>query len=156
MRLINAFPEKPPPLGARSCHRPSWSVTMSDRSAYREQVRQRLNIPETNGHNIWLHDAGGLVLEGYERVVIGDRGAYIEFRDPSCQLLDGAVLVEDRPTHQHLQTTTGTKVYWQKKTKPYADYRVDAFYVAADKMFLDNGMPAIATLRSEQPTLAFD
>jgi len=86
----------------------------------------------------FLTPSGMLVATGYERVVVGDRGAYIEF-DPQ-QIVKENIFV---PTNARFrlnnsecyyiewQSKCQSKVfiYEQKKSVAYADYLIGMFYI---------------------------
>lgn len=85
--------------------------------------------------------SGYLVSTGYNRIVIGDFGAYIEF-DESQALIDDYIVKpgqEYRQTPQYANTKynwlchrldQSIKIYYQKRTVSYADYKVGMYYVS--------------------------
>lgn len=121
-------------------------LTKRMNTAYRRQLESRLAVaPSTSGLRL-LDRGGDLLLTNMLRIVIGDRGAYVEFeRDHLALPLE---LVEERPTHNHWQTAMGvvTKIYEQKGTVPYADYRIGKWYVAADRVLLEDLTPLLRRL----------
>ena len=98
----------------------------------------RLRIPVDGDPAIRLFTRSGtLVADGYLRVVIGGRGPYIEFqtvwqshmRVPAEELYrfnDPHVYYAEYRSHDK----SDVKVYWQKKTVDYADYRVGRYYIS--------------------------
>ena len=98
----------------------------------------RLRIPVDGDPAMRLFTRSGtLVADGYLRVVIGGRGPYIEFqtvwqshmRVPAEELYrfnDPHVYYAEYRSHDK----SDVKVYWQKKTVDYADYRVGRYYIS--------------------------
>ena len=107
-----------------------------------------------------LAGSGRRLLEGYNRVVYGDGGPYVEFEG---SMLVQEVRMVDRSAEQYRYydtwfTACGVKLYCQRRTvvgKPnppqtgkyccnnnrvggYADYRVGKWYVAADEVVVEN------------------
>ena len=97
-------------------------------------------IPEFGNPDTKFYSANGnLLATGYKRVVVGERGAYIEFAaenmcmgnlqippDQKWRLgSDVAYYVEHRS-----QDEANVKVYEQRRTVGYADYKVGMFYIA--------------------------
>lgn len=89
--------------------------------------------------------SGTLLARGYLRVVIGGRGAYIEFSPEQMALenlhipheqewrigSDHAFYIEYRSRDE-----ANVKVYEQRRTVTYADYQIGRFYIApADVIF---------------------
>ena len=70
--------------------------------------------------NLYLKN-GTLFATGYNRIVHGERGDYVEFE-------------RDQIVPKHYwwlipETDPETKVYFQKKTVKYADYKIGKYYV---------------------------
>jgi hypothetical protein len=86
---------------------------------------------------------GTLVAKGYERIVIGDYGAFIEI-DESQIVKDNIVLkkgqeyrINDKKYSKKVKYIWMTakdksdlKIYFQKRTVSYADYRKGMYYVS--------------------------
>lgn len=100
---------------------------------------ERLKIP-VNGSDISLYTRSGLcVAHGYIRVVIGGRGPYIEF-DPSQILIDSFHIPKDQEYRQtdrrvyyvefRSNDESNVKLYYQKKTVQYADYKIGLMYIS--------------------------
>lgn len=80
-----------------------------------------------------------LLSKGFDRIVIGDYGAYIEFSQPACRLIV-APGQEYRQTDRYKNNIkydwltpsdgSGIKIYLQKKTVVYADYLPGKYYVS--------------------------
>ena len=111
-------------------------------------VRQlyRNSLPEwcrENGDFCTLaNSSGNIVCHGYERVVIGDYGAYIEFNrtQANSNLFCTAPGQEYRKRGRYAQNVkylwlttpdeSGVKIYDQLRRVPYADYRPYHYYVS--------------------------
>ena len=121
---------------------------------YRQFFRD--NIPD------WLNEAGSLqdiftskgslIANGYNRIVIGDYGAFVEFSEnhlpdqfpvptlaiPSDQLYR----VADQQYSRHVKYIwmtipdgSNVKIYLQKKRVSYADYEPGMYYVSVHEVF---------------------
>jgi hypothetical protein len=107
----------------------------------RQGYRQRLLLPEfpPEGELIEFRTKSGtLVAVGYERVVIGDRGPYVEFA-PSSIMKSGWAIpadqkwrIDGRCYYVEGRTVDGAnvKMYYQKATVDYADYKVGMWYIS--------------------------
>ena len=79
---------------------------------------------------------GRLFSEGYERVVHGGRGDYIELTKEQIvvplQKLPDEILGTEDFYYYWLVPVEGyqTKVYWLIKTVSYADYKVGYYYIS--------------------------
>ena len=86
---------------------------------------------------------GTKIAEGFNRIVIGDYGAYIEY--PLSQVPNGTRY--DTPKSEQYrklpewkcrvkyiwytaQDSSNIKIYWQLRTVSYADYKTKMFYVS--------------------------
>lgn len=115
---------------------------------YREYFTQ--NIPSflcIGGAPDTLRTRNGTVLcDGYERIVIGDYGAFIEFREPA-QGVDFIIQpgqefrVEDPKYTRRVKYIwltvpdgSGVKIYLQKRRVLYADYLPGMYYVSVHEV----------------------
>ena len=106
----------------------------------REGYRERLILPEEPGEDEikFFTKSGTYVATWYERVVIGDRGPYVEF----CgEMLSKDIFI---PPDQEWRMTHGgcyyvewrtkddsfVKIYNQKKIVKYADYKIGMWYIS--------------------------
>ena len=99
---------------------------------------ERLRIPISKT-TIDLFTKSGLnVATGYERIVIGKRGPYIEFTDEQILKDSFYVPVEQQWRFQHIDSyyneyrtkRDNVKIYHQKKLVDYADYKVGMWYIS--------------------------
>lgn len=86
--------------------------------------------------NVYLRN-GTLFSNGFNRVVHGERGDYVEFEKEQIQqnLISkfGNDLTEDNDYYYwwlYPETDIETKVYLQKRTVKYADYKIGKYYVS--------------------------
>lgn len=102
----------------------------------KDSIKQRLNISlDGNDETEFVcKDCGLIVSRGYCRVVIGDRGPYIEF-DPQNILMSNIEYQDVFHVyfHEYLSKCSHKVfVYFQRKTVSYADYVVGKFYIGPD------------------------
>lgn len=99
----------------------------------------RLTIPIDGGKQPFTTHSGLLVANGHTRVVIGGRGPYIEFSDD--QIVMDSIDVPESEKHRmgndlyfydeyRSKDECQVKVYHQKKTVAYADYRIGMWYIS--------------------------
>ena len=99
-----------------------------------------LRIPLEGNGEMRLDTANGLqIANGYNRVVVGGRGPYIEF-DPS-QIV-GTNLHKPKQKHIYYEEwrsndDSNVKVYEQKRTVKYADYKPGLYYVSPSDLTTD-------------------
>lgn len=99
---------------------------------------KRLLIPIEGDPNLdFLTPSGLQVAHGYDRVVLGGRGPYIEFSAGQLQNLEIPAATRWRliePTAYYIEWRTKdecmVKVYEQRHTVHYADYRVGKWYIS--------------------------
>lgn len=114
---------------------------------------KRLRIPLEGRYKLNLYTrTGQLITQGYERVVIGKRGPYVEFKEP--QIILSAFHI---PEEERYRLTNGVsfyveyrsnddsyvKLYFQKRKVAYADYRIGMYYISPFDLFMDYGLPTI-------------
>lgn len=107
-----------------------------------DYYRSQINIPLNGDFDMmFFNSAGTLIGIGYERIVISDFGAYIEFDQNQIQ---HANIEKKWPggDEKHIkyiwmETKDGerTKVYFQQRKVRYADYRPRYYYVHVSKIF---------------------
>lgn len=113
-----------------------------------EKYRQlwKDNLPDgldINGSDITIYTKDGIMIcEGYERVVIGDYGAFIEYNaDQACKenyiIQPGQEYrVNDPRYSKNVKYNwltiegSGIKIYEQKKGVVYADYKPGHYYIS--------------------------
>ena len=101
------------------------------RKFYSEQIR----LPDEAHNAIFHNETGTVIANGYNRMVVGDYGPYIEFTEDQIKLDNIEQRWPDTPDvgikYVWMQTKDKekTKVYFQKDTVAYADYKVGFYYV---------------------------
>ena len=104
------------------------------------EIVKRLNIPVKGNPEICFDTASGLpIAKGYKRIVIGDRGPYIEF---GCNQLYMEKL--HIPKQRHVYFTewrtndeSNTMVYHQKRTVKYAEYIIGLYYISPSDLYIE-------------------
>lgn len=88
--------------------------------------------------DIFLKD-GTQLLTGFNRIVHGDRGDYMEFEHDHLSIklisLFNNTLSEPTKYYYYWLYPIGhkdVKIYYQKRTVKYADYKVDKYYISPD------------------------
>jgi len=99
-----------------------------------------LNIPKDGDSDALLFNSVGcLVAIGFERVVEGERGPYVEFHEDHIQLAHLVTPPEEEwrkasPSayYEELRTndTAWVKVYKQRRSVGYADYVPGLYYIS--------------------------
>jgi hypothetical protein len=92
------------------------------------------------------------VANGYIRIVLGGRGPYMEFsevqiilssfyipRDQLYRLTDLRIYYVEMRSND----SAYVKLYYQKKTVAYADYKIGMFYMSPKDLCLADGSPII-------------
>lgn len=115
--------------------------------------KDRLLINVEHGADLKFYSQGGLYLAfGYLRVVIGKRGPYVEFS--RNQIMWENFIV---PEHEKYRLTNSVvyydeyrskdpafvKLYLQKRTVAYADYKVGLCYISPFDLLRDEMQPVI-------------
>ena len=118
---------------------------------YREFFKQ--NIPEwllLQGKDHPLYTCGGTVVaKSWDRIVVGDYGAFIEFSEqpyPSCfivapgqeyRISDERYAGRVKYEWYTIDDCSAIKIYLQKKTVAYADYVPGKYYVSVHEVYPD-------------------
>ena len=115
---------------------------------YRAYFRE--NIPEwlaETGSNAPLYTSkGSLITNGYERIVVGDYGAFVEFDGEPLvfviapgqeyRVLDARYSKNVKYVWLTINDGSNVKIYHQKKGVAYADYRKGKYYVSVHEVFM--------------------
>lgn len=108
---------------------------------------ERLKLPiEGNSQTIFKDKFGTIIAQGYIRIVIGDRGPYVEFAPIQ---LHGEIIY--LPQDQQWRVTSknayyieyrtlnsNIKIYYQLKLVDYADYLIKMCYISPFELYVDN------------------
>jgi len=106
------------------------------RALVREHYLANLDLPLGNS-DLEIKNAGGtLISNGYERIVIGDYGPYVEFNTSQAAMSNLKSKYPGKPNRpvKYLWLETNdrlkTKVYYQQDVVKYADYKIGMLYVS--------------------------
>jgi len=106
-----------------------------------ENHRKKLILPEIPyDKNIVFSAGNDRIAIGYERVVIGDRGPYVEFTKEQI-IIDALHVPKEAewryrsnlsfiPFYYELRTNNNVMVYHQIRRVTYADYKPDFWYIS--------------------------
>ena len=110
------------------------------------------NIPphlKTDGDNLCLYTKkGNLICKRYNRIVVGDYGAFIEFSkedaaDNFCVKIGQEYRINDPKYSKNVKYLWYTidddsdiKIYYQKRRVNYADYKRGMHYVSVHEVFI--------------------
>lgn len=114
---------------------------------------KRLNIPLVGEQDIIFSSLKGLPLcHGYKRVVIGERGPYIEF-DKDNIIFDNFYIPKEceyRKNDKRVcyiefrsKDESYVKLYYQKKLVKYADYLIGFYYISPFELTSDKHLKLI-------------
>ena len=129
-----------------------------------EGYRRRLILPEfpISDQLIFMTECDLIVARGYERVVIGMRGPYVEFLDEHIIQKSLFVPGDQRWRFDHLHAgkcyyyefrtrdSRRVKVYLQKKPVDYADYHIGRWYISPFDLVTDQHSELVEPLRKEK------
>ena len=118
------------------------------RQKYLDNLPEQLNIG--GDINFQIHSLDGtLISDDYNRIVIGDYGAFIEFDKSQVfknhlKIKSGQEYrINDPKYSEHVKyywltpkDNSDMKVYYQKRTVGYADYSPEMFYVSPYEVLL--------------------
>jgi hypothetical protein len=127
--------------------------------------QDRLRIPlEGNDHTRFETRTRLHVATGYSRIAIGGRGPYVEFLPghliwDNLHIPDGEKYRLDHPWKDRIyyvgwrtNDESNVKVYEQKKTADYADYKVGLFYISPFDLSI-GGEPVVMKLKQRAKPL---
>ena len=130
------------------------------------------NLPKTlpiDGSDIDIYTSSGvLICSGYNRIVIGDYGAFIEFL-PEQAYTDNYIIqpgqeyrINDPRYSKNVKYNlltiedSGVKIYEQKKRVSYADYKAGRYYISPHDDIIFGYEINPKTAKSAIVTLGFD
>lgn len=114
------------------------------------------NISLAGNENTKFYARDGLfVAKGYERIVIGKRGAYLEFSPD--QIDESNIYIPDSEAYrinndkvyyvEYRTKINDVMVYFQKQTVKYANYKIGFYYIAPKDLYLSWGKEAKRVLK---------
>lgn len=130
-----------------------------------EEYKQRLAIPidgfRSPGTLFYTKKGTDSISVGYERIVIGERGPYIEFERfrikfsniymPEHKIWKLQSKYKDVVDYFEWRTRVDyVKIYEQKKTVDYADYLIGKFYIDPCDLYLQDGTRVLIPKREKK------
>lgn len=121
----------------------------------KSDVEKLLNISPDGDPFLKLFSSNGLMLlSGYNRVVFGSRGPYVEINE--CQIKTKNMhipinqlyrLSDSRVYYVEFRSNceSNVMVYYQLRTVAYADYKLGMFYISPTDLYFLDGSPAMRT-----------
>ena len=109
------------------------------RQIYKDNIPEFLEI---NGGGKLYTMNGTLICNDYDRIVIGDYGAFIEFSKPVSKLViekgqEYRLTLEFKNVKYNWVTIpdgSHIKIYHQRGTVKYADYKIGKFYISVHEV----------------------
>lgn len=108
-----------------------------------------LNVPVEGNVSVKLFTKDSTEVScGYNRIVIGGRGPYVEFTDDQINFKSFYIpknqlyrLTDRRVYYIELRSidSSNVKLYYQLQTVAYADYKIGMFYISPYDLFLSTG-----------------
>lgn len=115
-----------------------------DSKLIRADYAKKVLIPiDGNEFFEFCSQSGLLLAKGYERVVIGDYGAYVEFsreqiqHDSICDKFIRKKAPRQKYWWMESNDEYRIKIYEQIRVVSYADYRPGMFYIAPIDLYID-------------------
>lgn len=116
------------------------------RNYFAENIPRFLNVG--GDHCDLFTSAGTKICSSYKRIVIGDYGAFVEFAEPGSDFIiqpGQEYRVNDKRYSKNVKyvwmtvdDASNIKIYKQKKTVTYADYKPKMYYVSVHECFTDS------------------
>ena len=114
------------------------------RKLYRDNIPNYLDI---NGGGPLYNKNGIKVCNSYERIVIGDYGAFVEFNTPNTErymIAPGEEYrIKESKYADHIKyiwftmtDNSNIKIYYQRRTVDYADYKPEMMYVSVYEVYI--------------------
>ena len=111
----------------------------------REYFKSKITIPlEGNKHMEFRNKCGTLIATGYQRIVVGDFGPFVELDISNLKYNNikekwpGSFKKTVKYVWFHTLDDVETKIYCQRQTVPYADYRVGMYYAHVSDLIIED------------------
>ncbi len=102
------------------------------------RARLCISCDSGDGSTQFLTKSGQLVAVGYDRIVIGQRGPYVEYSPEHVWALGMEFADEPHYYYRELRTKQDfVKVYHQIHRVDYADYLPGKYYVSPFELYVD-------------------
>lgn len=113
---------------------------------------------------LFLTNNGYRLAQGYNRVVFGGRGAYVEFQPrhifhTNIHIPENQLFRLSDPRIYYIEFRSGdesnVKVYYQMRTVAYADYKIGMFYICPTQLKLIDGANVLNRSNENEKSLDF-
>jgi hypothetical protein len=122
-------------------------LSKSVRNQYLNDLSSVLNINGDNNYRLYSKE-GTLIATGYNRIVIGDYGAFIEFDEK--QIIKSNIQVQKGQEYRYndkyknnvkyywltTKDNSGIKICFQQKIVTYADYIPKMYYICPSEILI--------------------
>jgi hypothetical protein len=116
-----------------------------------KKYTELLTIPIDGAKMPLFSNYANLIANGYQRVVVGQRGPYVEFT--KNQIIDTELYIPKSqlyrlsdPKVYYIEFRTvenNIKVYYQMRSVAYADYLINHFYISPLDLYKEDGMKCL-------------
>jgi len=117
------------------------------RKIYIENIPKFLKL---DGDSIALYTSNGMcICNGYDRIVVGDYGAFIEYNKSQAisenymikkgqeyRIYDNKYSKSVKYHWYTIKDGSDVKIYWQRRKVNYADYLPNRYYVSPHEVFI--------------------
>jgi len=119
----------------------------------------RLKISINGSKDLFLYTKSDILAKGYNRIVIGKRGPYIEFEKQNFISFSKLKIPESEEWRlinknvfyiEYRTEMDYVKVYFQKRIVNYADYKIGKFYISPFDLFIDKSEVIIEKRKGEK------
>jgi len=129
--------------GSQNFYQP---LSKDDSKLIREDYSRCTLIPTEGSDREFFTRSGTLIGRGYNRVVVGDYGAYVEFTHEQINksaIIDKFSRGNPKPYQKYWWMESfdidSIKIYEQIKTVKYADYKPGMFYISPVDLYDNKG-----------------
>lgn len=118
-------------------------LSKEDSQIARQFYADQIPIPLNGGDHVFTNESGTVIARGYNRVVIGDYGPFIEYTPEQIvtenikQKWPGEPKSGIKYIWMETKDQEKTKIYFQHDTVPYADYKIGMYYVDPRIVFME-------------------
>lgn len=129
-----------------------------------EDKKQIQISPTGDDSTVFLTKNGCRLAQGYNRVVFGGRGAYVEFKPKhvfhtNIHIPENQLFRLSDPRIYYIEFRSGdeanVKVYYQMRTVAYADYKIGMFYICPTQLKLINGSSVLNRSNENERSVDF-
>jgi len=117
------------------------------------EYASRILVPLSKSIINLYSKSGFIISDGYDRIVIGKRGPYIEFQNnqlywSQIYVPDDQLWRLDNSSVYYIEYRTisdNIKIYFQQRIVDYADYKIGKYYISPFELYLNNGTCIISS-----------